>query len=189
MSANEKSKQQKKSNRQVQVVKCPSAFPVSSSSRKRPRDAGAAFSNDTSNNPRHHNPGRNGASAKKNQSSELLDWHDTAKEIRAYASAAFTGKQKRDYEDEQYFMLTGRHKKKQKVPLPIVRGIKKAAAQREAKAREEARQAGIVIPKATKETKKSDAAYRVHGPAPSIGFVKQGVYRVSNNNANKKKRR
>ena len=88
------------------------------------------------------------------------------------------GKQKKDFEDEQYFALTGRHKKKQKVPLPILRGLKKAAAKREAKAREEARQAGIILPKAKQETKKGDSTYRNYGPAPSIGFVKNGVFKV-----------
>ena len=163
------SKKKSKPKREVQVVSCPSAFPRSekSSSRKRPRDG-----------DRDRRDQRKGSESSNNNRSALLDWHDTAKEIRAYGATAFVGQQKRDYEDEQYFKLTGRHKKKQKVPLPILREIKKAAAKREAKARQEAREAGIVIPKAQKEEKKASSTYRTYGPAPNIGFMKNGVFRV-----------
>ena len=107
----------------------------------------------------------------------LLDWHDTAKEIRAYGATAFVGKQKRDYADEQYFNLTGRHKLKAQVPLPILRGIKKAAAKREARTRKEAKEAGIIVPRAQKETtKNSSSTIRMYGPAPNIGFMKNGIF-------------
>lgn len=158
---------QKKSKpkREVQVVACPSAFPISTKSvgKKRPREQ------------EERNSARKQTSKKDNN---LLDWHDTAKEIRAYGASAFVGKQKRDYEDEAYFKLTGRNKKREKVPLTILRGIKKAAAKREAKAREEAREAGTVVPRAQKETKKRSSAYENYGPAPNIGFMKNGVFKV-----------
>jgi hypothetical protein len=133
--------------------------------RKRPRDS------EQPSNP----------SKKKQDAPKLLDWHETTKEIRAYGATAFVGQQKRNYQDEQYFQLTGRHLKKQKVPLPIVRGIRKAAAKRNAKLREEAQKAGVVLPKTSQEEKKkaADSTYRSHGPAPSIGFMKHGVYRVN----------
>jgi hypothetical protein len=186
--------------REVQVVKCPSAFPISTKTkagggRKRSRDDFPAIVDQRSNN---HGHGRDVISSSNNNNSSntrskdsatnLLDWHETAKEIRAFGATAFVGQQRRDYQDEQYFRLTGRHKKKQKVPLPIVRGVKKAAAKREAKEREEARQAGIIIPKSStgKDSKKSDSTYRVHGPAPSIGFMKNGVYKVSKSNTKTK---
>jgi hypothetical protein len=172
----------KKTRTEVQVVKCPSAFPISSKtktttggSRKRPRDSPSSDDNNRAQNDNNNNSSK----------TKLLDWHDTAKEVRAYGATAFVGKTKRDYEDEQYYLLTGRHKKKQKVPLNIVQGIKKASAKRDTKMREEARKAGIVVPKAAKEqTKKksSDTTYKNHGPAPSIGFMKHGVYRVSKKN-------
>lgn len=174
----QKTKNPAKHDMKVQVVRCPSAFPISSKTiegKKRPRDA--------ERNVKPETPYVNKKKRKKDNS--LLDWHDTVKEIRAFGATAFEGKQKRDYQDEQYFQLTGRHKKKPQTPLPILRGIKKAAAKREVKAREEARQAGIVLPKAKRETKKVDSTYENYGPAPSIGFVKQGVYRVKN----KKKQR
>lgn len=162
-----------KSSKQVQVITCPSAFPISTktaSERKRPRDSSQKeVGSDQS----------KGRFNKKKKDTSLLDWHDTVKEIRAFGATAFEGKQKRDYQDEQYFKLTGRHKKKPQTPLPIVRGIKKAAEKREAKAREEARQAGIILPKAKRETKKADTKFQNYGPAPSIGFVKQGVFRVN----------
>ncbi len=157
---------------EVQVIKCPSAFPISTKvteAKKRPRD----LQSDGKLVPEKPVPYK-----KKKKDNSLLDWHDTVKEIRAYGATAFEGKQKRDYQDEQYFKLTGRHKKKPQTPLPILRGIKKAAAKREAKAREEARQAGIVLPKAKRETKKTDSTYENFGPAPNIGFMKQGIYRV-----------
>jgi len=148
----------------VQVVTCPSAFPLSSNSTSRRKRT-----QDSESKPQ---------STRKRDKS-LLDWHDTVKEIRNFGATAFVGKQKRDFQDGQYFKLTGRHKKKPQTPLPIVRGIKKAAAKREARAREEARQAGIILPKAKKqETKPRDKTYDKFGPAPSIGFTKGGVYRV-----------
>ena len=167
-----RSEQAKRPKKQVEVVKCPSAFPVSSKGqRKRPRESSSTNNNDHSNSRQGFNKRERG----------LLDWHDTAKEIRSYGAQAFSGKQKRDYEDEKYYQLTGRHKKKPSCPLPIVRGIKKAAAKREARQREEAKQAGIVIAKPKKEDKKYDSTYKSFGPAPSIGFVKKGVYRMNPN--------
>ena len=160
----------KKAKREVKVVKCPSAFPISTKAKKRPRD----FDNDSKfNNDRRSKP-----------KEKFLDIHEAAKEIRAYGAQAFIGKQKRDYEDEKYFKLTGRHKKKNACPLPLVRGLRKAAAKREQKAREEARKSGIVIPKQKEETSHksmTDADFRKFGPAPNIGFMKSGVYRVSKN--------
>ena len=153
-----------KPKREVQVVKAPTAFPISNKkSRKRPREQQTKQQSEN----------------KSGESSKFLDWQETAKEIRAYGATAFIGKEKRDYEDEKYFALTGRHKKKQHVPLPIVRGIKKAAAKRDAKMRREAKEAGIIIPKAKEETKKVSSTYRTYGPAPSIGFMKKGVFQVS----------
>ena len=165
----------KKAKREVKVVKCPSAFPISTKAKKRPRGDGESFN---SNN----RAGRN------QKETKLLDLHQTAKEIRAYGAQAFIGKQKRDYEDEKYYQLTGRHKKKNSCPLPLVRGLRRAAEKRERKAREEARKSGLVIPKEKEETSKksmTDADYRKFGPAPNIGFMKSGVYRVSKNNNNK----
>ena len=180
-------------------MSCPSAFPYStsktSSSKKRSRDS----SNDVvvgrggENRSQKQQPQQQQHQSRKRKSGGLLDWDETVREVRGYGATAFSGKQKRDYDDEQYFALTGRQKKKQKVPLPIVRGIKKAAAKRQAQLKQEAREAGIVLPKSTtaKEQKgsKSDSTIRSYGPAPNIGFMKGGVYRVSNNKNGDKKNR
>ena len=168
--------------RQVQVVTCPPAFPSFASllSNKDQPPTTIASSK------RRRRDGENETvskfpNKKKEKEQDVLDWHETAKEIRAYGATAFLGKQKRDYEKEQYFQLTGRQKKQPKTPLAIVRGIKKAAAKREAKLLQEAREAGIVLPKAvtTKESKKQSSAVRNYGPAPNIGFMKKGIFRVA----------
>ncbi|VEU44904.1 unnamed protein product [Pseudo-nitzschia multistriata] len=165
----------KKQKREVKVVKCPSAFPISTKPKKRPRDEY-----------------KNRDEARGNSKKEkLIDLHDAAKEIRAYGATAFVGKQKRDYEDEKYYKLTGRHKKKNSCPLPLVRGLKRAAARRDAKAREEARQAGLIIPKKKDDSSRksmTDTEFQKFGPAPNIGFMKSGVYRVSNGGDFKSKR-
>jgi Domain of unknown function (DUF4602) len=188
--------------RQVQVVSCPSAFPISAtikksnpdsaSHRKRPRGG------DGSNNKASSSASSSSLSLKPSikSSTKLLDWHETVKEVRAYGATAFARKEKRNFEDEQYFQLTGRHRKKQKVPLPIVRGIRKAAEKREEKLRLEAQQAGIVLPKkssssssSAKQNGKAYQKYQQDGPAPSIGFTKNGVYRVPKEKLPKGKQR
>mmetsp|Transcript_15613 Transcript_15613/g.38490 ORF Transcript_15613/g.38490 Transcript_15613/m.38490 type:complete len:176 (+) Transcript_15613:60-587(+) len=161
-----KATKRQKPKRQIEVVRAPGAFPISTTARARKRSREQTVDRNESQS---NSGGR---------SSKLLDWDDTAKEIRAYGATAFVGKQKRNYKDEEYFKLTGRQKKKPQTPLPILRGIKKAAAKREAKERQEAREAGIVLPKAKKDSEKFDSTYRSYGPAPNIGFMKGGVFRV-----------
>ena len=172
--------------KEVQVIKCPSAFPISSKpAKKRPLPVDLPHNN--KNTPRNESSSQTSRGRRTKKDKSLLDWHDTVKEIRSYGAKAFEGKQKRDYQDEQYFMLTGRHKKKPQTPLPIVRALKKAATRRDAKAREEAKQAGITLPKAPKETKKTDSTYRNYGPAPNIGFMKNGMFRVKPKENNNKR--
>jgi hypothetical protein len=158
----------KKAKREVKVVKCPGAFPISTKAKKRPRESNNGYNE--------------GAASSRKNSPKLLDLHEAAKDIRAYGAQAFLGKQKKDYQDEKYYKLTGMHKKKQSCPLPLLRGLRKAAAKREKKAREEAQKSGLVIPKKNQETfRKSmtDADFHKYGPAPNIGFMKGGVYRAS----------
>lgn len=149
----------------IQVVKCGAAFPISTKPR-RPQQ------------PPHPSES---AKKKKEEDDKLLDWHDTVKQVRLLGSTGFTGQQRRGHQDEQYQQLTGRLKKKHQVPLPIVRGIRKKAAERQARQLQDARDAGIVLPTAPPKddkAKKKDSTNRVHGPAPSIGFMKKGVFRV-----------
>jgi hypothetical protein len=116
----------------------------------------------------------------KKKREKFLDWDDTAREIHSLGATAFEGKQKRDYKDEEYERLTGREKKHHSVPLPIVRAIAKKAAQREKRRLDEAREAGLVLHTAAgkKKKKQFDRTSDIHGPAPSIGFLKNGVFKV-----------
>lgn len=180
----------------VEVIKCPSDFPGSNfeTSTSRKRRHGTTLEPTTANgrelNNNNTNKKKNNSSTSSSSSSVLLDWHETAREVRSYGATAFTGKLKREYQDEQYQQLTGRDKKKQKVPLPIVRGIRKASIKRERQIREEAREAGIVLPTAKKEKerdgRKSVRHYESYGPAPNIGFMKNGIFRVSKNKTGKR---
>lgn len=157
----------RKRQREVQVVQCPSAFPIS----KKQRDSASAHvarSNQVEDDPR----------KREKDHKNLLDFYETAREIRSLGATAFVKEQKRNFADEQYKLLTGRERKKQHVPLPIVRGLKKAAAKRQARQLAEAKQAGIVLPKAATAARKNDATSRVYGPAPSVGFLNKGVLRV-----------
>ena len=142
----------------VETVVASTGFPISSKQR-RPKQESTSQSN----------------SDKKRKPEKLLDWHETAHEVRRLGATAFVKKQKRDFQDEEYRRLTGRNPKKQSVPLPIIRGIKKKQAQRQAAALAEARASGMVLPKQPKKEKKYSKDSRLHGPAPSIGFVKKGI--------------
>jgi len=112
-----------------------------------------------------------------------VDLDDAAREIHQLGSTQFVGKQKKEYDAEKYLKLTGREKKKQKVPVKIVRGIKKAAVKRETRIGKEMKDAGIVIAvkKAGRKktfSEKNRRDTRIHGPAPSAGFMSKGMLRV-----------
>lgn len=114
----------------------------------------------------------------------MLDFDETVREIHALGSTAFTGKQKRKHLDTQYEELTGRKKKKHSVPLPIVRGIRKKAEQREKRELQELKESGVVTHRSAKKSGNNDTQNarkkneRVHGPAPDNGFLVKGVLRV-----------
>mmetsp|Transcript_21065 Transcript_21065/g.25037 ORF Transcript_21065/g.25037 Transcript_21065/m.25037 type:complete len:174 (-) Transcript_21065:37-558(-) len=120
----------------------------------------------------------------KKKKGSYLDFDETVREVYELGSTKFAGKQKRDYENEQYTTLTGRQRKKQKIPVKIVRGIKKAAAVRETRVEKETKEAGIVTANkrggTTKKrfSEKVRKASQLHGPAPSIGYLKKGVLTV-----------
>jgi Domain of unknown function (DUF4602) len=144
---------------------------------------------------------------KTSKKNDLLDWNETVREVHKFGAsgwkqdtnlfdptahlAAGTSslsdrKKHRLHKEEEYKRLTGREMKHHSVPLPIVRGIKKKAKQREQRQLQEAKEAGIILPLTassfrTKQEEKKRTNFttnRVYGPAPSIGFVKQGVFRV-----------
>lgn len=166
--------QKKKARGPVTVVSAPSSsFPDFSS-----------FSGFITKKKKEDNRGNDPNSRNRVKNGLEIDFDETVKEIRTLGSTQFTGKQKRQYEDEQYKILTGREKKKQKVPMKIVRGIKKKAAIREKRIELENKEAGIIT--ASSNKKKVNKGYseqgrndsRIHGPAPSIGFTKKGVLSV-----------
>jgi len=170
-SSSQKRRRSQEQASSVQVVQCGSAFPISTRVRSSSQNK-----KKSSSSPRREEDADN----------NVLDWNDTVREVRSFAATAYTGRQKRDHADAEYARLMGDStikRKQQHVPLPIRLGIQRKAAEREARRLREAREAGIVLPSASSSSKAdkkkpADSTARVHGPAPSIGFVKRGVYRV-----------
>jgi Domain of unknown function (DUF4602) len=187
--------------RNVEVVSCTASFPISQK-RHRPapeRTRGQTFDGAPKSSSIN--------SRKSTKNSDLLDWNETAREVHKFGASGWkqdtslfdpklqgaTGqsrvsdrKKYRLHKEEEYKRLTGREMKHHSVPLPIVRGIKKKAQQREQRQWQEAKEAGIIVPLASSSSRtkqeekkrKNFTTNRVYGPAPSIGFVKQGVFRV-----------
>jgi hypothetical protein len=166
-------KSDKKQRREVQVVTCPSDFPQDP--RRRVRTTASSSASACPGQQKRRNPFEQHEKKKKQQQT-FLDWNETAREVRTLGSQAFMGKEKREYQQEEYMRLTGgRKEKQQRVPLPIQRGIKKKAAKRLERQREEARQAGIILPTDKKEKQR---VTKDQGPAPSVGYMKRGVLHV-----------
>jgi len=168
----------KRRKKAVEVVVAPSSFPAPSSvdlDKPSSNTRSGSVSNNTN------------ITTETKRKGIDIDFNETAREIHQLGSTQFIGKQKRQYEHEQYRALTGRDRKKQKVPVKIVRGLKKAAAKREERQKQELKESGVVTAKNTENTssgKKYNKQNRKdidnHGPAPNIGFTKRGVYHVSN---------
>jgi hypothetical protein len=187
--AKKKPRPRRRRQEQVQVVTCPPLdehFPAvrmvpSNNERKAASSKRAAAHS-------HEENTQEGTSSQR-----VLDWNDTCREIKQFASAAFSKKTKRQYKQEEYQRLTGRrHMKQQHVPQYIVRGIKKKAKARLEKQVEEAKLNGIVLVPTMNQKQTNDKSKKRNyhsGPAPSIGYMKQGVYRVNNNNNNNERRR
>jgi hypothetical protein len=176
--------------REVQVVTCPLDFPTTVKKRN-----AASSSRSTRHSPEDTLKQETSSQQQQEEQEELLDWNDTCREMKQLvaSSAAFSKQTKRQYQQEEYQRLTGRHhmKQQQYVPPYIVRGIKKKAKARLEKQVEEATLHGIVLPPSMhpKQTRDKSNKRNYHsGPAPSIGYMKRGVYRVNNHNHNKKKK-
>ena len=173
-------KERRKKRRNVEVVSCPGAFPISSRTKNNSQQQDDDSEASPVSGPTHHDSASVTKTSSNTAANNVVDWNKTVEEVRNLGATAFAGEEKRNYQDEQYELLTGRKRKKHQVPLPIVRGIKKKRAMREEVRLKEAKEAGIVLPKKSKEsaTKRGDNTSRVHGPAPSIGFMSKGVLRV-----------
>ena len=156
----------------VVVVECPSAFPPgwersTGSSSKRQGSLDQAESNK-----------RNLKSAKD------LDFQQISKEVRELGSTTFTGYDKKLFHEKKYKEITGVTKKREKTPIKILRGKKAKYATKISSIEAEAKEAGIVLATKKKEKRKFSLekrkAERSSGPAPSIGFMMKGTYRVKN---------
>ena len=175
----------KRQRKEVQVVMCPSAFPdfrsIDGSTR---RSANSSSSGGAAAAATVRRGGRDGKSSE-------IDMEEAIREVHALGSTGFAGKQARKHKEAQYKALTGRDMKRQKVPLPIVRGIKKKRAEREARAEAEQREAGVITSTNSKkdrdrkkakaysqERRKSDSMRTAYGPSPDVGFMRGGVLRV-----------
>ena len=173
----------KRQRKEVQVVMCPSAFPdfrsIDGSKRRSSNSSSAAAAS------------RRESSSYATASGNEIDMDEAIREVHALGSTGFAGKQARKHKEAQYKALTGRDMKRQKVPLPIVRGIKKKRAEREARAEAEQKEAGVVTSTNSKknrdrqkakaysqERRKSDSMRMAYGPSPDVGFMKGGVLRV-----------
>ena len=181
----------KRQRKEVQVVMCPSAFPdfrsIDGSTR---RSANSYSSGGAAADFRRG--GRDGkSSASAAGGGNAIDMDEAIREVHALGSTGFARKQARKHKEAQYKALTGRDMKRQKVPLPIVRGIKKKRAEREARAEAEQREAGVITSTNSKkdrdrkkakaysqERRKSDSMRTAYGPSPDVGFMKGGVLRV-----------
>ena len=180
----------KRQRKEVQVVMCPSAFPdfrsIDGSTR---RSANSSSSGGAAAVRRGGRDGKSSASAA--AGGNVIDMDEAIREVHALGSTGFAGKQARKHKEAQYKALTGRDMKRQKVPLPIVRGIKKKRAEREARAEAEEREAGVITSTNSKkdrdrkkakaysqERRKSDSMRTAYGPSPDVGFMKGGVLRV-----------
>ena len=183
----------KRQRKEVQVVMCPSAFPdfrsIDGSTR---RSANSSSSGGAAAAAAVRRGGRDGkSSASAAAGGNVIDMDEAIREVHALGSTGFAGKQARKHKEAQYKALTGRDMKRQKVPLPIVRGIKKKRAEREARAGAEQREAGVITSTNSKkdrdrkkakaysqERRKSDSMRTAYGPSPDVGFMKGGVLRV-----------
>lgn len=158
----------KRRHRQVLVVTCPSDFPVESGQR---------------NGATEQSRGKEGDHRRKKQKldPQILDWNEASREVKSLGATAFVGASKRQYREEEYFRLTEKKLKHHHVPPNIRRGIQKKVAQRAIRQRDEAREAGLVLPKtstARKQRNRDRGVGGETGPEPSVGYMSKGILRV-----------
>lgn len=186
-------KKRKRPKREVLVVECPtdvfedtkpsstSATAVVANSRHGKKNAtGPASSvSDTRTGETKNSTSR--------QDDAVLDWHTAAKEVRALGTTGLGRRDQRKYQEKEYERLTGRQQKGQKMPLPLVRKLRASRQQKEDYRIAAAKEAGVVLAKTSNTNDDNKRQYKrghskrnhLYGPAPSIGFMKDGVYRVS----------
>mmetsp|Transcript_18055 Transcript_18055/g.23406 ORF Transcript_18055/g.23406 Transcript_18055/m.23406 type:complete len:165 (-) Transcript_18055:60-554(-) len=158
----------KKKRKEVHVVECPPAFPPGwgKGQGKGKKRSTETFSED-----------------RKFDKKPLLDFGEVSKEIRELGSTTFTGYEKKLFKERKYEELTGRKKARDKIPIKILRGIKAKQRSRVKKIEDEAKESGVVIARKKKAKSKFNVekrkSERTAGPAPNIGFMMKGAYRVN----------
>lgn len=157
-----------KSQRQVEVIKCPQGMPEGFDKKEKRAAATGKSSYSYS-------------SRKKSKNNEI-DFLEASREIHELGSTQFTGYQLKLHKEADYKEITGRTKKREKVPLNILRGMKEKTAQKQKKIEDEAKEAGIIMATKKKDKKKTFSEKNrrdtnLFGPSPSIGFMKKGIYK------------
>lgn len=181
----------KRQRKEVQVVMCPSAFPDFRSIDGSTRRSSNSNSSSAAASRGGRRDGKSVSSPHVTAGGNEIDMDEAIREVHALGSTGFARKQARKHKEAQYKALTGQDMKRQKVPLPIVRGIKRKRAEREARAEAEQKEAGVVTSTNSKknrdrqkakaysqERRKSDSMRMAYGPSPDVGFMKGGVLRV-----------
>mmetsp|Transcript_1015 Transcript_1015/g.1439 ORF Transcript_1015/g.1439 Transcript_1015/m.1439 type:complete len:187 (-) Transcript_1015:93-653(-) len=177
---NGKEKSKSKKTVDVKVVECPTDFPdwgkVSSGTStgiRRTRQEAISSTGSRNNGPKR--PVRK---------AKEIEFLQASKEVRELGSTTFTGYQKKLNQERIYEEVTGMKKKREKIPIKLLRKKKAKYARQTTKLENEAREAGIVIAAKKKTEKKYSEEKRrsekSHGPEPSIGFMRKGMYRVKN---------
>ena len=189
----------KKRKREVQVVVCPSAFPDfttvgGSTSRRVQKERGI---------PSKYREDKASATTGLD-----LDVQETIREVHKFGATGFQGSQKKSHEKAEYEWLTGRTQKRQKIPTNIIVGMRKKAMKREERQKKELQESGVVShhssSKKSKKKRRDDEPKAgpgvvqgvfgsnnrkkrgnrrsmdagSFGPAPDVGFMKQGILRV-----------
>merc|ERR1711957_1107962 len=124
-----------------------------------------------------------------------------------FGAEGFTGAQKKSHASSEYERVTGRVLKRHKMPTKIVVGMRQKALKREARAKQELKDSGVVshhtsISKGKKREKKEKVkqggqlngvfgsnkarnkgerrkmSARSFGPSPDVGFMKKGMLKV-----------
>ena len=171
---NSKEKPKSKKKVEVKVVECPTDFPdwrkVSSGpvSSHRVRQEAASSRNELKRSA---------------QKTKDIDFFQASKEVRELGSTTFTGYQKKLNQERIYEEITGMKKKRDKIPVKLLRKKKTKLSRQTMTLEIEAREAGTVIATKKKADKKYSKEKRTseksHGPVPSIGFMSNGMYRVN----------
>mmetsp|Transcript_13971 Transcript_13971/g.30675 ORF Transcript_13971/g.30675 Transcript_13971/m.30675 type:complete len:137 (-) Transcript_13971:25-435(-) len=123
---------------------------------------------------------------------EDMGFRELSTEIHNLGATTFTGVQKWMHKEEQYEKIAGMKMKKKKFSPKLYEAIMKKSKLKENKKAAELKESGVVTGatygrrkgKGEREggfSKTNQKMSRNHGPAPSNGFMKGGVLRLTKN--------